>query len=117
MSVTVRAVAPETAAPAESCTVIIFGATGDRNRRKLISALFALRCFGALSSGCEVIGAKGEGPWNGSLQTGSGSSSSSPLPRCTCSVMANTVVMGGMVEGGVNEAALKERRTRRKVGS
>lgn len=42
-----RAVAPETAAPFESCTVIIFGATGDLTRRKLIPALFSLRCFGA----------------------------------------------------------------------
>jgi glucose-6-phosphate 1-dehydrogenase len=52
--VTVRAVAPETAgqvptAPAESCTVIIFGATGDLARRKLIPALYGLRCFAEFS--------------------------------------------------------------------
>lgn len=61
MSVTVRAVTPETAEPAptaraESCTVIIFGATGDLTRRKLIPALYDLRCVGVLSSRCEVIG-------------------------------------------------------------
>ena len=61
MSVTVRAVNPETAehAPtpgAEWCTVIIFGATGDLTRRKLIPALYSLRCFGGLSSRCEIIG-------------------------------------------------------------
>lgn len=61
MSVTVRAAprgtgeqAPER--PAASCTVIIFGATGDLTRRKLLPALYSLRCFGALSSRCEVIG-------------------------------------------------------------
>jgi glucose-6-phosphate 1-dehydrogenase len=59
MSVTVRAVAPETAgqvptAPAESCTVIIFGATGDLMRRKLIPALYGLRCFGGRNSRCEI---------------------------------------------------------------
>lgn len=61
MSVTVRAVPPETReqAPtpsAESCTVIIFGATGDLTRRKLMPALYSLRCFGGLSDRCEVIG-------------------------------------------------------------
>lgn len=45
MSVTVRAVAPETAAPAASCTVIVFGATGALTRRKLIPALCSLRCL------------------------------------------------------------------------
>jgi len=55
MSVAVRGVTPETAehAPtprAEWCTVIIFGATGDLARRKLIPALYGLRCFGGLNN-------------------------------------------------------------------
>ncbi|HUF25784.1 MAG TPA: glucose-6-phosphate dehydrogenase, partial [Gemmatimonadaceae bacterium] len=58
---TVRAVTPEPAKqapapPVGECTVIIFGATGDLARRKLMPALFSLQCFGALSSRCEVIG-------------------------------------------------------------
>ncbi|MDO8502003.1 MAG: glucose-6-phosphate dehydrogenase [Gemmatimonadaceae bacterium] len=61
MSVTVRAVTRETAedAPsprAESCTVIIFGATGDLTQRKLMLALYGLQCVGELSNRCEVIG-------------------------------------------------------------
>lgn len=61
MSVTVRAGTPDTAEPAptppvESCTVIIFGATGDLTRRKLLPALYGLRCFGSLGSRCEIIG-------------------------------------------------------------
>ena len=62
MTVTVRAAAPETAAErapaphAASCTVIIFGATGDLTRRKLIPALYALRCVRAMSGRCAVIG-------------------------------------------------------------
>ena len=61
MSATVRVVESEaterTAIPcAEACTLIIFGATGDLTRRKLIPALYALRCVGAMSSRCEVIG-------------------------------------------------------------
>ena len=50
------AVAPPAMAEAESCTVVIFGATGDLTRRKLVPALFSLRCFGGLSGRCEVIG-------------------------------------------------------------
>jgi glucose-6-phosphate 1-dehydrogenase len=61
VSVTVRAVTSATAEPApnshaEACTVIIFGATGDLTRRKLMPAIYSLQCFGALSSRCEVIG-------------------------------------------------------------
>ena len=41
---------------ADACTLIIFGATGDLTRRKLIPALYKLRCVGAMSSRCEVIG-------------------------------------------------------------
>ena len=61
MSVTIRATpraAPDVAPtpPAASCTVIIFGATGDLTRRKLMPAIYSLRCFGSLSAQCEVIG-------------------------------------------------------------
>ena len=61
MTVTVQATAPAVAPPsamgeAESCTVVIFGATGDLTRRKLMPALYALRCLGGLSGRCEVIG-------------------------------------------------------------
>ena len=41
---------------AEACTVIIFGATGDLTRRKLMPALYSLQCFGVLNNQCEVIG-------------------------------------------------------------
>ena len=61
MSASVRTAAPQApgpapVSPAETGTVIIFGATGDLARRKLIPALYSLRCFGGLSSRCEVIG-------------------------------------------------------------
>ena len=62
MTVTVRATAPEAAAGraaalhAASCTVIIFGATGDLTQRKLMPALYSLECLGGLTSQCEVIG-------------------------------------------------------------
>ena len=55
---TLMAVEPLPPLPtAESCIVVIFGATGDLTRRKLIPALYALRCLGGMSSRCEVIGA------------------------------------------------------------
>lgn len=68
MSVTVRAAPTETPAsvpapPAESCTVVIFGATGDLTRRKLMPALYSLRCFGMLGKGCKVLGI-GRTPWS-----------------------------------------------------
>ena len=61
MTATVRVVESEaterTAIPcADACTLIIFGATGDLTRRKLIPALYALQCVGAMNRGCEVIG-------------------------------------------------------------
>ena len=40
----------------EPCTLVIFGATGDLTRRKLVPALHALWGAGALDHGCEVIG-------------------------------------------------------------
>ena len=60
MSLSVRTGASQgpaaAAPPAEAATVVIFGATGDLTRRKLIPALYSLRCFGGLGSRCEVIG-------------------------------------------------------------
>ena len=41
---------------AEACTVVIFGATGDLARRKLLPALYDLRCAGGMSGRCEIIG-------------------------------------------------------------
>ncbi|HEX7959511.1 MAG TPA: glucose-6-phosphate dehydrogenase, partial [Terriglobales bacterium] len=35
---------------ADTCTLVIFGGTGDLTRRKLIPALFDLACIGCLSS-------------------------------------------------------------------
>ena len=41
---------------AEACTLIIFGATGNLTRQKLLPALYSLQCMGAMNSGCEIIG-------------------------------------------------------------
>ncbi|MEP7347187.1 MAG: glucose-6-phosphate dehydrogenase, partial [Gemmatimonadaceae bacterium] len=41
---------------AEACTLVIFGATGDLTRRKLLPALYDLQCLGGMSSRCEIIG-------------------------------------------------------------
>ncbi len=41
---------------AEACTLVIFGATGDLTRRKLLPALYELQCLGGMSSRCEIIG-------------------------------------------------------------
>ena len=41
---------------AEPCTLVIFGATGDLTRRKLLPALYDLQCLGGMSSRCEIIG-------------------------------------------------------------
>lgn len=43
--------------------MVIFGATGDLTRRKLMPALYSLRCFGALGKECEVLGI-GRTPWS-----------------------------------------------------
>jgi len=49
--------APATPLPAaEPCTVIIFGATGDLTRRKLIPALFRLACEGCMTEHFQVLG-------------------------------------------------------------
>ncbi len=41
---------------AEACTLVIFGATGDLTRRKLLPALYDLQCLGGMSNRCEIIG-------------------------------------------------------------
>ena len=41
---------------AERCTLVIFGATGDLTRRKLLPALYELQCAGGMSNCCEIIG-------------------------------------------------------------
>jgi len=41
---------------AESCTVVIFGATGDLTHRKLIPAMYNLAIEGELASGVQIIG-------------------------------------------------------------
>jgi glucose-6-phosphate 1-dehydrogenase len=43
-------------APAESCTVVIFGATGDLTHRKLIPALYNLAVEGELPPGVKILG-------------------------------------------------------------
>ena len=40
----------------ESCTVVIFGATGDLTHRKLITALYNLAVDGELPTGVKIIG-------------------------------------------------------------
>jgi glucose-6-phosphate 1-dehydrogenase len=41
---------------ADACTLVIFGASGDLTRRKLVPALYELQCLGGMSSRCEIIG-------------------------------------------------------------
>lgn len=41
---------------ADPCTIIIFGATGDLTRRKLLPALYELYGAGGMNSHCEIIG-------------------------------------------------------------
>ncbi|MEO5798078.1 MAG: glucose-6-phosphate dehydrogenase [Gemmatimonadales bacterium] len=41
---------------AEACTLVIFGATGDLARRKLLPALYGLQCAGGMNCCCEIIG-------------------------------------------------------------
>jgi glucose-6-phosphate 1-dehydrogenase len=61
MTTTVRAAPSEQVrrAPlreADACTLVIFGATGDLTRRKLLSALYELQCAGGMNSRCDIIG-------------------------------------------------------------
>ena len=61
MSTVVHASATEQAsAPplpkAESCILVIFGASGDLTKRKLIPALYDLACAGCMATGFEVLG-------------------------------------------------------------
>ena len=41
---------------AEACTLVIFGATGDLTRRKLLPALYELQCAGGMNSRCDILG-------------------------------------------------------------
>ena len=41
---------------AEPCIFVIFGATGDLARRKLMPALHDLQCLGGMSSRCDILG-------------------------------------------------------------
>jgi len=41
---------------AEPCVVVVFGASGDLTRRKLVPALFHLACAGCTSSQFTVLG-------------------------------------------------------------
>ena len=61
MTTTVQAVSSEAISrpplsEAEACTLVIFGATGDLARRKLLPALYELQCAGGMNSRCEIIG-------------------------------------------------------------
>ena len=40
----------------DSCLVVIFGATGDLTRRKLVPALYDLACVGCTNRNFEVLG-------------------------------------------------------------
>jgi glucose-6-phosphate 1-dehydrogenase len=50
---------------AESCTMVIFGATGDLSRRKLFPSLFVMHQEGVLPAGFSVVGF-GRRPWRDS---------------------------------------------------
>src|SRR5256885_12121638 len=41
---------------ADSCILVIFGATGDLTRRKLIPALYDLACVGCMSPHFDIVG-------------------------------------------------------------
>src|SRR5512133_3232117 len=41
---------------AGACTLVIFGATGDLTRRKLLPALFDLACIGCMHKDFDVLG-------------------------------------------------------------
>ena len=41
----------------DPCTMVIFGASGDLTRRKLVPALYNLRLDGLLPGACAVVGA------------------------------------------------------------
>jgi glucose-6-phosphate 1-dehydrogenase len=61
MSAVIQAISPgrRTIAPlpqAESCVLVIFGASGDLTRRKLLPALYELACVGCMHRKFEVLG-------------------------------------------------------------
>jgi glucose-6-phosphate 1-dehydrogenase len=47
---------PEPPSPGDSCLLIIFGASGDLTRRKLIPGLYNLACVGCMNPTFEVLG-------------------------------------------------------------
>ena len=47
---------------AGSCLLVIFGATGDLTRRKLIPALYDLACIGCTNPTFDVLGVGRTGP-------------------------------------------------------
>ena len=61
MSAIIEAMPTERVAPAplpksESCVLVIFGASGDLTRRKLVPALFDLDCIGCMQADVDVLG-------------------------------------------------------------
>jgi glucose-6-phosphate 1-dehydrogenase len=42
--------------PGDACTIVIFGASGDLTKRKLLPALYNLRCYGLLPKDFAIIG-------------------------------------------------------------
>ena len=46
----------ETKTPAEPCTIVIFGASGDLTSRKLMPALHSLSCEGLLHPQTDIVG-------------------------------------------------------------
>ncbi|MBX7245126.1 MAG: glucose-6-phosphate dehydrogenase [Candidatus Sumerlaeaceae bacterium] len=42
--------------PGDPCTIVIFGASGDLTKRKLLPALYNLRCYGLLPSDFAIVG-------------------------------------------------------------
>src|SRR5580658_302383 len=47
---------PQTARPADPCAIVIFGASGDLARRKLIPALYELCCYESLARRFAIVG-------------------------------------------------------------
>ena len=51
-----RPILPDHRRPGPPCTFVIFGASGDLTKRKLIPSLFNLRCLGLLPERFAIIG-------------------------------------------------------------
>lgn len=48
--------APQLMAEAEPCVIVIFGASGDLTKRKLLGALYRLACSGGMSADSRILG-------------------------------------------------------------